>query len=141
LEVNLVEVIKTIRSKYPQIDFEIDGECIVFADQGLHSVFENLINNAIKHGKAKKIIICITEKDKFCQINFSDDGNGIPEEYLDRIFEEGFVYGEHGNTGIGLFIVKQTIETYGGLVFVEKKNKKGSGLNFIINLRKAMEMK
>jgi len=53
------------------------------------------------------------------------------------IFDEGFHYGESGHTGIGLYIVKRTIEEYDGEVLVE--DNKPHGAIFVIRLKKAIE--
>nr|MBC8416281.1 HAMP domain-containing histidine kinase [Candidatus Cloacimonadota bacterium] len=119
---------------FPDINIHIEGSGTAFADEALYSVFENLINNAIKHGGSKKIDVSISANEHFCEIRFKDFGIGIPNEIKDKIFDEGFVHGKKGNTGIGLYIVKQTIEGYGGNITIEDNKPKGA--IFVINLRK-----
>ncbi len=70
------------------------------------------------------------------QVRQDDYGIGIPDEIKDKVFDDGFHYGETGHTGIGLFIVKKTIEEYGGMVFVEDNTPQGEV--FIIRLKKAI---
>jgi signal transduction histidine kinase len=71
------------------------------------------------------------------QVRQDDYGIGIPDEIKDKIFDEGFHYGETGHTGIGLYIVQTTVEEYGGMVFVEDNTPQGAV--FIIRLKKAIE--
>ncbi|MCF7792852.1 MAG: tetratricopeptide repeat-containing sensor histidine kinase [Candidatus Cloacimonetes bacterium] len=125
---------KTI-SNYSMLNIEINGKGSVLADQMLESVFDNLFSNAVKHSQTEKIIIDILVRKQFVQINFADFGIGIPEEIRDKIFEESFAYGNSGNTGLGLFIVKKAVENYGGSVRV--KNNQPSGTMFMIRLKKA----
>ena len=66
-----------------------------------------------------------------------DNGMGIADNIKSKIFDEGFYHGESGHTGIGLYIVKQTIESYHGSVVVE--DNVPSGVTFLIKLKKAMK--
>lgn len=65
-----------------------------------------------------------------------DNGTGIPDKIKDKVFNEGFFHGQTGNTGIGLHIVRKTIERYGGSISVE--DNEPSGTIFKINLKKAL---
>jgi tetratricopeptide (TPR) repeat protein/nitrogen-specific signal transduction histidine kinase len=141
-EMNLLEVIDVIIKEYKGVDISVEGAGTVFADESLYSVFENLIVNAVNHGESKNIRIDIIDTDTFIQILFKDDGRGIPDEIKDKIFDEGFVHGSKGNTGIGLYIVKQIIEGYGGLIsVVDSDLLSSSGAAFKISLRKAIKNK
>jgi PAS domain S-box-containing protein len=133
---DITEVLNEIIADFPAVNIYIEGSGTAFADEALYSVFENLINNAIKHGNSKKIDVSISTNEQFCEIRFKDFGTGIPDEIKDKVFDEGFVHGKKGNTGIGLYIVKQTIEGYGGKITVE--DNKPNGAIFVINLRKVI---
>ncbi len=135
-EYDIRDVVNSIASDHPDVAINIEGSGSAFADESLYSVFENLINNAVKHGNSKKIDVSISTDEQFCEIRFKDHGIGIPDEIKDRIFEEGFTHGETGNTGIGLYIVKQTIEGYKGDIHVEDNEPRGA--IFTIKLRKVI---
>ncbi len=135
-EIEIFEVINNLTAGFPKINFSIKGKCKVFADDALKSVFTNLITNSINHGKASEIDIEISSVDTICKIKFRDNGMGIPNKIKDKIFDEGFIYGKKGHTGIGLYIVKEVIEEYGGTVSVE--NNKPKGAVFVINLKKVI---
>ena len=132
-ECKIREVINKIVKDHPDLEATISGKGIVYADEALYSVFENLISNSIKHGNTNKLNIEINPKEDRCVIKFSDFGIGITDDIKDMIFDEGFAFGKTGNTGIGLFIVKQTIEEYGGDISVE--DNKPNGTTFVINLK------
>ena len=100
------------------------------------SVFENIISNAIRHGKTSKLNIDISSDKEFCEIRFTDYGIGIPDDLKYKIFSEGFHHGETGNTGIGLYIVQQTIDDYDGRIFVE--DNEPNGAVFVIKLREGV---
>jgi len=129
-EIELNRLITKISEEYPGVKINIEGNGYVLADEALNSVFNNLISNSIKHGNSSQINIKILEKKEICLIELKDNGNGIPDKIKDNIFEEGFKYGEKGNTGIGLHIVKTAIERYGGTITVD--DNKPQGANFTI---------
>lgn len=114
------------------ISCNIEGDAIVMADNAFPSIIENMIRNAQVHGKADKINVSIKDNGSICSIRIQDNGIGIPEEITEHIFEDGFKYGSTGNTGIGLFIVKKTIERYNGTI--SAKSSEQSGAVFVIDL-------
>ncbi len=136
-EIEVYELINDIIAEFPIIKFNFEGKCKVFADDSLYSVFRNLITNSINHGDSSKIDIRITNNAKFCKIEFCDNGKGIPDKIKDKIFDEGFIYGNNGRTGIGLYIVKQIIESFDGSISV--MDNQPNGAIFIINLRKVLK--
>ena len=111
----------------------IDGDATVLADEALFSVFENLMRNAIIHGKTDRIKIEITSEKTISKIKIIDYGKGISSSIMKHIFEEGASFGDNRGSGLGLFIVKRTIERYGGTISVEEN--KQTGAIFIITLR------
>ncbi|MDP8219813.1 MAG: PAS domain S-box protein [Candidatus Stygibacter frigidus] len=135
-KIDVKMVIDEIAASHPEIKIRISGDqkVIIQADEALYSVFDNLISNAVRHGKADEVNIDITEENEFCQIIFADNGKGIPQEVMPRIFEKGFHYGKTGHTGIGLYIVQKTIEEFKGSISV--KSNQPQGTIFTINLRK-----
>jgi len=116
------EVIKN----YPFIDFDIKGKARVMADDSIASVIDNIIRNAVIHGKADKITITTGKERDMCEVRIADNGTGIPDDIKKKIFEEGFKYGDTGNTGIGLHIVEKAMESYGGYAWVEDNEPKGA---------------
>ncbi len=136
-EMEITEMINRIVPDFPKIKFKVDGNCKAFADEALFAVFTNLISNSIKHGKATKVDIKITSENNMCEIRFMDNGKGIPDKIKHKIFNEGFSYGKSGHTGIGLHLVKETIDRYGGYIYVE--DNKPRGAVFVISLRKVLK--
>ncbi|MDI9611387.1 MAG: PAS domain-containing sensor histidine kinase [Archaeoglobales archaeon] len=115
------------------VEVNILGDALVIADDALYSVFDNIFSNAIKHGEAKKIDVTIETLGKNCKITIEDYGKGLPEETIEKLFTEGFKYGERAGSGLGLYIVKKVLERYGGKI--RAYNRKGAV--FEIMLRSA----
>ncbi|MCF7858652.1 MAG: PAS domain S-box protein [Candidatus Cloacimonetes bacterium] len=133
-EYEIAAVIDSVITNYPNLEFAITGSSKVYADSAIYSVCDNIINNAVKHGNATKIDIEISSNEHNCEIKFIDNGQGISDKIKDKIFEKGYYYGKAGHTGIGLYIVKQTVVDYGGEVSVED-NETG-GVTFVVKLRR-----
>lgn len=105
----------------------------------LIQIFHNLIGNAIKYQKQNhhQPIISITYKksSKFWTFTVTDNGIGIPKEYLHKIFiifQRLHTKNEYGGTGMGLAIVKKLVESLGGKVGVTSEIGKGSSFYFTI---------
>ncbi len=117
----------------------------VYADKlKIRQVLVNLIENAMKYGTATGTITagCYEMDDRHVYVEISDDGPGIAEEHLPRVFERFYRIDRSrnrniGGTGLGLAIVKHIIEAHGGTVTV--RSKPGVGSSFGFTLEKAGE--
>jgi len=114
-------------SSFP-VEFEVEGDCKMLADEALIPALDNIINNAIVHGRTDKIKVAILSDPErnSCEMRIADFGKGVPPEVKGMIFQEGFRHGDTGNTGLGLYIVKKTMERYGGQVLVEDNQPRGA---------------
>lgn len=135
-EISINDLLNKLVLDFPDMKFNISGKCKVFADETLNSVFSNLVTNSIMHGKATQIDIKISSKENICTIKFRDNGSGIPNEIIDKIFDEGFYYGKSGHTGVGLHIVRKTIENFGGSISVDKNEINAA--SFVLTMRKTI---
>ena len=107
----------------------------------VYSIFRNLIDNSISYaGKGTTIAIrCFRIDDKFVYLSFSDNGVGVEDKYLNRLFERFYRIDKGrsrklGGTGLGLSIVKNAIILHGGTVSV--KNRVEGGLEFIFTSKR-----
>ena len=105
----------------------------VIADDFVSEIFLNIIGNAIEHSQAKKINVYGKNINDLYEVIIEDNGKGIPEEFIDKIFEEGWKQNSKGS-GIGLYIVKKLMDRYGGEIKVE--SFVGKGTKFILHFRK-----
>lgn len=126
---NLSEVIKELAKVY-EVELELEGDALILANEGIYSIFENLISNSLKHGRASKIYVKINETPDRVIVEFQDNGRGISPEIRDRIFEKGF--STANSTGLGLYIVKKLVESYGGVIRLESSE----GAKFVIEFPK-----
>jgi two-component system, OmpR family, phosphate regulon sensor histidine kinase PhoR len=115
-------------------------EFLVEADAiRLDQVLANLVDNAIKYGRADGGVTVGGKKlqDDRLEIFVRDDGPGIPAEALDRVFERFYRVDkarsrDQGGTGLGLSIVKHIVQGHGGEVRVESELGKGSTFFFTL---------
>jgi signal transduction histidine kinase len=115
---DLHEAMKQSAHRFPQLQVHIHGHAKILADEALDSVLDNLLRNALLHGKAETIDCTITPRNGDVLCSVADNGCGIPDEIKDAVFDERFTYGSTGQSGLGLFIVKRTMIRYGGSVEV-----------------------
>jgi two-component system phosphate regulon sensor histidine kinase PhoR len=107
----------------------------------LYSIFRNLTDNAITYG-GEQIVIdisCYREDEQFYYFSFSDNGVGIAEEHLGKVFERFYRVDKGrsrkiGGTGLGLAIVKNAVLLHKGTI--SAKSVSTGGLSFIFSLRK-----
>jgi two-component system phosphate regulon sensor histidine kinase PhoR len=137
-----------IKAKEKEIKTYIKKGCeiplTVFADkEKIRQVFINLIDNAIKYGKQGGIIEASFYKidEKNVLIEISDDGVGISEEHLPRIFERFYRTDlarsrKEGGSGLGLSICKHIIEAHGQNIHVRSKIDVGSTFGFTLSSKK-----
>lgn len=122
-----------------EIDFSINLEKVsIFSDADmLQQVWINLIDNAIKYsGENCKIDISVKRlNDKSVKVSIRDNGIGIEEEKLHRIFDKFYQCEEShkkSGSGLGLSISKRIVELLNGTI--ECKSKKDSGTTFEVTL-------
>jgi PAS domain S-box-containing protein len=131
--VNIKEIIKEVLGLFPEMDISLSGEALVRGDAALKSVISNIIRNAKMHGLTQKMDITISNlNESFVEIKLADYGRGIPDEIKGKLFTEGFFYGDTGHSGLGLYIVRKTIERYGGSVGID--NNVPNGAIFILRI-------
>ena len=104
----------------------------------LEQVFVNLVDNAIKYGRAKgNVIVKGRAINGHVELCVADDGPGIPPEACERVFERFYRVDkarsrDSGGTGLGLAIVKHIVQSHGGKVWVE--SEVGQGAEFYFTL-------
>ena len=107
----------------------------------LYSIFRNLMDNALAYAGENLIIDinCYREDPYFYYFSFSDNGIGVGEKHLSRLFDRFYRVDKGrsrkvGGTGLGLAIVKNAVLFHRGTVFA--KNLPNGGLSFIFTIRK-----
>ncbi|MEY9843726.1 ATP-binding protein [Streptacidiphilus sp. MAP5-3] len=106
----------------------------------LDQVLGNLLENAVRHGEGTVTIMVEPTKSEEASgrvregtaVTVSDQGPGIPEESIPRVFTRFWRGSKRGGTGLGLYIVKGIVEAHGGTIRVDRGPEGGASFRFIL---------
>lgn len=126
-------------SKRQVIEMDLPAECIVLADEvQVQRAIKNILHNAIKFSPDESYIhVQVTKTDTEAIIAVRDNGPGIPEEDLQRIFERFFQVDRarrDGSTGLGLAIVRHIARAHGGRTWATSTTGQGATLYLALAL-------
>lgn len=136
------ECSKEMEEKQIETEVNLPGNPVIHGNYSLlYSIFRNLYDNAIayagEHVKLK--VSCYKEDPNYYYFSFSDNGIGISEEHINRIFERFYRVDKGrsrkiGGTGLGLSIVKNGVNFHKGQI--SAKSSPGKGVAFFFTLKK-----
>jgi signal transduction histidine kinase len=101
----------------------------------VEQILMNLISNSIKYAPGTPIRVSASATEGGALLTVQDEGPGIPEDDLSRIFsrfERGSSKDHHGGLGLGLYVAQQIAEAHGGAIVAS--NLPGSGACFVVRL-------
>jgi two-component system phosphate regulon sensor histidine kinase PhoR len=131
-----------------EVELESAGapEALIMADpDAMNQVFGNLIENALKYGKAGgRIRVGAQLLESEVEFSVKDFGPGIAFEHLERIFERFYRVDkarsrESGGTGLGLAIVKHIVQAHGGRIWAESELGSGATFHFTLPLARTTD--
>jgi PAS domain S-box-containing protein len=118
------QLVKTANFPAIILDSRLGG-LELYADPLIERVFNNLLDNAVRHGEhVKKITVTAEPADSGLVVRWEDDGVGVPDAEKKRIFERGF----GKNTGLGLFLAREILDLTG--ISIRETGTFGSGARF-----------
>ena len=119
-----------IREKHLRLDIHLEEATVKGNSDLMKLIFQNLLDNAIKYtDRGGHIEVSVGKDESHVKVVFQDDGCGIPEDILPDIFQRYSQYGDDPDTmglGLGLAVVKEGTEVFGGTVDVSSIEGKGS---------------
>jgi signal transduction histidine kinase len=126
-----------------EVDFQSEKNFKVLADRDyIRQVWINIIQNARQailksNNKVKKIIITVNKEkkdgQKFVAVRFSDSGEGIKSEHLDKIFDPFYTTKDIGQgTGLGLAVAHRIIEEHHGVIEAENSHNQGAVFTILL---------
>jgi len=132
---------ETFKSKNISIDIQIsDKDVKILANKFIRDLFENILNNSVKHNQNQDILVKVivkkypTDNEQFIKISFIDNGIGISDAMKELLFSREINKSKMG-MGLGLFLVKQIVDLYNGKIWIENriegKPSKGSKFNVV----------
>lgn len=121
------------------ISAQAAGTGVVTSDRAaVYDILENLLSNGIKYNReGGKLAVTITQEEAGCQVQVSDTGIGIAPEEQEKIFQRFYRVDKvrskkQGSTGLGLSIVKHSLELVGGSITLQ--STLGEGTTFTVFL-------
>ncbi|HKG05616.1 MAG TPA: ATP-binding protein [Pedobacter sp.] len=127
-----------LKEAHAVLTFDIGPSELIFARRKLRSVLYNLVSNALKYqdgSRAPRILIKSFLKKGYLVITVTDNGIGIDKQQLRFIFEKYHrVSNDVEGNGVGLYLVKQILETAGGKVTVKSTPGEGSVFSVFLKL-------
>lgn len=140
LQTFLDEQLHRLQTHYEDLDVQIinqPSEYNIYADPiRLGQVMENIVGNAAKYASGSVLKVSTKKVQDQVLIILSDNGPGIPEKHLERLFNRFYRVPERSagvrGTGLGLFICDQIVKSHGGTITVD--SKEGEGTKFVISL-------
>lgn len=145
-DINVCRVLADVQSENSavgkKITMNLNGHdrCLIRSNELLHDVFTNLLGNAIKHTEeGTEITVSLEDIEdndsKYCRVAVEDNGPGIPDDLKEKIFNR-MQKGTTRGMGLGLYLVKTLVDSYGGRVWVEDRVRGDhtKGARFVVKL-------
>lgn len=128
------------------ITLECDGDgTIIGSDTLIYRMLFNLTENAIRYNRPNESVrACVSEQNGQIFIRVRDNGNGIPEQYRESVFQPFFRVDksrsrEYGGVGLGLSLVREIALLHGGRVLAEESSENGTVMLVILPKGKTSE--
>lgn len=128
------------------ITLECDGDgTIIGSDTLIYRMLFNLTENAIRYNRPNESVrVCVSERNGQIFIRVRDNGNGIPEQYRESVFQPFFRVDksrsrEYGGVGLGLALVREIALLHGGRVLAEESTENGTVMLVILPKSKTSE--
>jgi signal transduction histidine kinase len=114
------------------VETDLPDSAVVSANDGVQSVVDNLIENAVEHNDADdpRVAVAVTAGYDFVRLTVTDNGPGIPDDRKGTVFEPG-----EGGSGGGLSLIYTLVTGYGGDVWIEDAEPRGT--RFVVELPRA----
>jgi signal transduction histidine kinase len=122
---------------YFVVDLPVELPRVLIDPRRIRQVLTNLIGNAIKYSPRGQITVSCEVQGDHVIVSVSDQGEGIPPQYLDKIFErffqvDGTTKRRVGGIGLGLSIARSIIEAHDGKIWAESTPGQGSTFHFTL---------
>ena len=126
----LREQVGVLHSNAPavRIESDIDDELYVESNHFVDEVFRNLLDNAVTHNATADLTVSVsaTRTDDGVVVEIADDGGGIPGRIRDEVFDPGVRADGSSGDGLGLYLVRKLVESYGGEITVTDRSPSGT---------------
>ncbi len=142
-----IRMLETLAAdKGVRLDVRLSERCFVKADaDDLHQIVFNLVENAIKYNVEKgRVTVLLFKRDRTVRFIVNDTGIGIPDEDMPYIFDRFYRVdksreSEIGGSGLGLSIVRDVVDRYGGSITASHREHGGTSFEVVFPLASRSE--
>ncbi|AUV82693.1 hypothetical protein C2R22_14425 [Salinigranum rubrum] len=135
----LDEEVRKLQDRYDEVavnveyDADLAGTTVV-ANELLHSVFGNLLSNAVSHNDSDppRVSVSAEREGLRFRVRIADNGPGLPDDQKRAVFEKDVRGLDSDGTGIGLFLVRELVTRFGGSVHAVDNEPRGTV--FVVDL-------
>ncbi len=121
-------LLENLKESFPQIEILSTQVVAIYDLKWTSEALANMLDNAYKYG-ASEVIVSVTAYEMFCRIDIHDNGIGIEESEIPKIFARFYrspLVAEKDGVGIGLYLAREIISKQGGYIKVQSTLGKGS---------------
>lgn len=137
----VAEMMPIATARDSSLEFEAPATLPLRGDaSALHSLLQNLVDNALRHTEpGSRVIVRVEEDDGLARLSVDDDGPGIAVEERDRVFDRfyGRTAGGDAGSGLGLAIAKAVIDRHAGRIELDRSPL--GGLRVLVSLPRIRE--
>ncbi len=125
-KVSLSQLLSTLRNDFPELSLELERDALIQGDRrALISIFRNLLQNSVLHGKATEVKIAVKSlSPNSLELIIADNGQGF-KGFLPKLGSEILISQDSRGNGIGLLISKRLLNRMGGNLSFESKENEG----------------
>lgn len=125
-DVSLNDLLSSLRNEFPELTLELNKEALLRGDRrALLSIFKNLLQNSVLHGKATTVRLNVTDLGhKQVQVRIQDNGLGFKGD-IEKLGSEILISQNTQSNGIGLLITTRLLQKMGGQIHFESKENTG----------------
>ncbi|MDG5775450.1 PAS domain-containing sensor histidine kinase [Haloarculaceae archaeon H-GB1-1] len=122
----LREIVEDVEDSYEHATVIVEGDLpnvTVRANEMLDSVVRNLVENAVQHNDTDDPTVAVSAEERVdtAAVRVADDGPGVPDDAKESIFGKGEKGLDSEGVGLGLYLVNQLVDLFGGSVHVEDR--------------------
>ncbi len=136
----VAEVVEAMRPQFEssgmELKLDISQNPLVFVDSyRMEQVMVNLLNNAMKYGLGRPVLVSLLKRGKEVVLSVKDHGVGIPEAHIPRIFdkfERGGKVTSIAGLGLGLYITHEIVKAFSGSIVVKSKEGEGTEVSVLL---------
>ncbi len=136
-KIDMINLLNNVILNFPDIKFNIHGNCKVIAEDTLEIVFTYLITNSIIIGNSSQIDITISVDNEQCFIKYIDNGLGFSDKRDKNQHDKELLEAKAAHSGIRIHIIKKLIESFGGTTSVTTSGSKNKEI--VIKLKTVLK--